>query len=233
MARWTRAFKLLPLGLNARVLDLGCAFGFGTRLLARSYKTFGHDLSEAHIARARRLLPSVPFTCGPADRIPYADAYFDGVVLLDVLEHVPDDVAVINEVARVLAAGGTLVVSVPNRGLFEGLDSLNVYRALLGRDARPPTDDPSWSRSPIHRHYALSDIHGLLEPDFAVRDAHYTGLGLAEILNLALLLCFKAWAAGDRAYGGLQYLYFAAYLLEDLLPAGSWGYHLMVVAERQ
>jgi hypothetical protein len=30
----------------------------------------------------------------------------------------------------------------------------------------------------------------------------------------------------------LQYLYFSVYLVEDLLPAGRWGYHMMVEAER-
>ncbi|HZU14006.1 MAG TPA: class I SAM-dependent methyltransferase [Chloroflexota bacterium] len=230
MARWGRAFTLLDLPSGSRVLDLGCAFGFGTRLPARRYETYGHDLDPTYIERARTAVPHALFTCGPASEVPYPNGYFDGLLLLDVLEHVPDDTAVVREVARLLRPGGKLVLSVPNRGALAGLDSLNVYARLLPW-ARPPTDDPSWPQSPVHRHYDADRLAELLAPDFQMTERQYTGLGLAELIHLPLLLGLRPFLPGIHAIA--QYLYFGAYLAEDLIPAGSWGYHLMVGAERK
>jgi SAM-dependent methyltransferase len=232
VARWNRAAALLRLPLGARVLDLGCAFGFGTRLLTPRYQAFGHDLSAPYIERARRTVSGATFTQGPAEAVPYPDAYFGGVLLLDVLEHVPDEQAVVDEIARVLKPGGQLILSVPNSGVLAALDSLNLYRTLLGETAPPPTDDPSWAGSPVHRHYAVSELHLLLGSRFRVRSVRYTGLGLAEPVNLVLLLLFRGLLRLPRLYEILQYLYFGVYLAEDLIPTDRRGYHMMVDAER-
>src|SRR5947209_2846553 len=100
MARWDRAARQLRLPTGSRVLDLGCAFGFGTRLLTRRYEAYGHDLDRAYVDRARRSVPDATFTVGLADDLPYPSGFFDGVLLLDVLEHVPDEQAVLQEIAR-------------------------------------------------------------------------------------------------------------------------------------
>lgn len=233
MARWSRAVRALTLPPGARVLDLGCAFGFGTRaLVARGYETYGHDLNAEYIARARSGVRGATFTLGDATEVPYPDGSFDGIVLLDVLEHVPNDRAVIAEVARVLRPGGQLVVSVPNRGLLSRLDSLNLYHRLLGATAPLPTDDPSWVTSPLHRHYSKADLETLLGPWFGVQRVQWSGLGVAEPVNFLLLLALRAVLKMPRLYNLAQYLYFGVYLLEDLLPTGPYGYHLMVTAER-
>ncbi|MDQ2742546.1 MAG: class I SAM-dependent methyltransferase [Chloroflexota bacterium] len=233
MSRWSRAARALDLPDRSRVLDLGCAFGFGTRRLLPRYRAYGHDLSAEYIARARRTVRGAVFTHGSAEQVPYPDNSFDGVLLLDVLEHVPDEQAVVREVRRILRPGGRLIVSVPNRGLLGGLDSLNLYQRWFGPTAPAPTDDPSWSASPRHRHYSLADLIHLLGGDFRRQGVEYTGLGFAESVNLLLLLFFRRLLPAPRLYAALQYLYFGVYLLEDLLRTGSWGYHMMVTLERQ
>ena len=50
---------------------------------------------------------------GDALRLPFPDATFDRVICAEVLEHVPDDLAAMGEIARVLKAGGTAAVTVP------------------------------------------------------------------------------------------------------------------------
>ena len=45
--------------------------------------------------------------------LPYGDARFDLVCALDIVEHTPDDQRALADLARVLRAGGTLVLSVP------------------------------------------------------------------------------------------------------------------------
>lgn len=232
MARWHRARQLLDLPAGARVLDLGCAFGFGTRLLEARYDTYGHDLSWEYIQRARRASNRSTFTCGPADDIQYPDAYFDGVLLLDVLEHVPDTESVIREIARILRPGGQLIVSVPNRGALAMLDSLNLYQKLLGSKAPAPTDDPSWKLQPHHKHYDRDQIQSICGPGFRIQSVHYSGLGLAEPVNLALLVLFRALLPTRRLYAIFQYLYFAVYLAEDVLETGEYGYHMMLCMEK-
>lgn len=232
MARWYRARRLLDIPPRSRVLDLGCAFGFGTRLLQRRYETYGHDLSRPYIERARATAPLATFTCGAADAIPYPEAYFDAILLLDVLEHVPDANSVVREITRVLRPSGCLVLSVPNRGVLGWLDSLNMYHRLLGDKLPPPTDDPSWHQRPRHEHYALSDIRRLFEPRYRIREVRYSGLGVAEVVNLLLLLLFRALFPMPRAYAVLQYLYFGTYLVEDMVKTGRYGYHLMARLEK-
>ncbi|GAC1339447.1 MAG: hypothetical protein NVSMB29_06770 [Candidatus Dormibacteria bacterium] len=232
IARWGRALRLLP-PPPARVLDCGCAFGFMTQRLARRYQTAGIDLDPAYVARARRRVPEADIQLGPADALPWPDGHFDAAVCLDVLEHCPDPAAAVDELARVLRPGGTLVASVPHRGLLAAADSLNLYARLLPGHA-PPTDDPSWSARPHHRHFSVDEFSRLLGPDFEIDTVRQTGLGLAELINLPLLLLTRALSARLRpAYSLLQYLYFGCYIAEDLVPAGRLGYHLMVRARRR
>lgn len=233
MSRWSRGARLLDLPSRSRVLDLGCAFGFGTRLLLPKYAAFGHDLDARYVERASRSLPNVQFTQGEAAAIPYPNAFFDGVLVLDVLEHVPYEKPVLDEIYRVLRPGGRLVISVPNRGLLEGWDSLNVYRRLFGERRPPPTDDPSWSVSPRHRHHDIESLLALIGDRFERGYVEYTGLGIAEPINLLLLLVFRALLPLPFVYGALQYLYFGVYLAEDHLRTGGYGYHLMATFVRR
>lgn len=232
MARWTRAMRLLPQP-PARVLDCGCAFGFMTQKLARRYAVSGIDLDPAYVERARRRVPGADIRQGSADRLPWPDQHFDAVVCLDVLEHCPDPTAVVAELRRVLRPGGTLVASVPHRGLLGRVDSLNVYQRLFPR-RQAPTDDPSWPARPHHRHFSLDEFGDLLGPGFTIDTARRTGLGVAELVNLPLLVATRAVSPRlNPVYGAIQYAYFMVYLAEDFLRLGPAGYHLMVRARRR
>jgi SAM-dependent methyltransferase len=49
----------------------------------------------------------------PADAIPVPDASFDVVVCTEVLEHVPEPIAVVREFGRIVAPGGRLILTAP------------------------------------------------------------------------------------------------------------------------
>lgn len=61
----------------------------------------------------------------PGSPLPFEPASFDSVSMLDVLEHIDDQAAVLAEMARVLRPGGRLVVTVPRRNVFSVLDTGN------------------------------------------------------------------------------------------------------------
>jgi SAM-dependent methyltransferase len=105
-----------------RVLDLGCSNGAHLARAARhcaSIVGVDHDLAQLPIAartiRAERLGNARVFAWDITTRLPFPDAAFDSVLFLDVIEHVVPRVAVLREIHRVLAPGGQLLVSGPNR----------------------------------------------------------------------------------------------------------------------
>lgn len=232
MARWTRALAALPFH-EGRVLDLGCAFGFATRMLERhGFDTVGVDSSPAYIARAKRASPHGTYLLADATQVPLLGATFDGILLLDVLEHLPDEGAAIREIARLLKPGGTFILSVPHRGLLSRLDSLNLYAAVV-RATHHGLFPPEIAATGIHRHYSLAQIRALLGDDFEVRRVTRTGLGLAELVNLPLLLLFRWLLPLDALYQVAAFAYYTIYLIEDLLPLGPFAYHLQIVATRR
>ncbi len=96
-----------------RVLDLGCGMGGFLEGLARiGGRVVPSDVSLESLARcAERGFPGGVLSSGYA--LPFADGAFDLVCLFDAIEHIPDDARVMREVARVLAPGGRVFVSVP------------------------------------------------------------------------------------------------------------------------
>jgi SAM-dependent methyltransferase len=98
-------------GVRGRVLDLGCGTGGVLKHLGQFGDRLGLDPApEAAKYCQRRGLPIVT---GSGLDLPFAEASFDAVLALDVIEHVPDDVALLQEARRVLKPGGALIVTVP------------------------------------------------------------------------------------------------------------------------
>ena len=217
-------------------LDAGCAFGFGTRFLAREYLTIGIDSSPSYIRRATKA-PQPHFARATIEALPFQDGQFDAVVCLEVLEHLADERPAIGELRRVLKVGGELVLSVPHRGLLAEWDSLNVYQRLTGRRLGFPLGEVPGGAT-WHRHYLLEDVALFLQ-GFEIDRVRLGGLGLGELLNLGLLglsfglmgrLASPGLAA--RLYGKLQLLYFVLAVAEDSLPLGRHAYNLMIHARK-
>lgn len=231
MARWSRAARLLSPD-TARVLDLGCAFGFGTRALLPRPCVVGIEVSEKYLRRATREVRGARFLRAVGAALPFDEASFDAVVCLDVLEHVPDERLVLAEIARVLRPGGTLVVSVPHAGLLARFDSINCCPDLWNLDEIAPGRDLVHETGKLHPHFTLPELRAGLGRGFRITGVWRTGLGIAELVNIPLLWVSKRLLRLPRLYDVLQYLYFSVYLAEDLLPMGRAGYHLMVRAVR-
>jgi SAM-dependent methyltransferase len=91
---------------RGRILDLGCGTGGVLAHLGEFGTALGLDPAPeaAHYCRRRDL----PMVIGSGMDLPFAPASFDAVLALDVIEHVPDDVALLREARRVLRPGGVL-----------------------------------------------------------------------------------------------------------------------------
>lgn len=95
---------------GARVLDLACGVGAMAEELARRYpgiRLTGVDLSATQLHAARTRHPVAGYVRGDGTRLPFRAGAFDRVHCSWMLEHVPDPLAILREVRRVLAPGGS------------------------------------------------------------------------------------------------------------------------------
>lgn len=104
-------------GSGKRTLDIGCGEGFvSARLADMNHKVTGIDaLAEPkHLNRMEEYL-QCDLMQGLGPVLPQlAGRSFDWILLMDVLEHLPFPERVLNDCHRLLAAGGQMLVSVPN-----------------------------------------------------------------------------------------------------------------------
>jgi SAM-dependent methyltransferase len=115
MARYAFAVRLAR---GKRVLDAGCGAGYGSAELAEvAASVTAIDIAPEAIeyARAHYALPNLAFDQGSCTALPYASGAFDLVVAFEVIEHLESWRPFLQEVRRVLAPSGQLMVSTPNR----------------------------------------------------------------------------------------------------------------------
>jgi SAM-dependent methyltransferase len=95
-----------------QVLDLGCGIGHSHELLAPR-ESVGVDVDPA-------VLVGQPRDTVVADmrQLPFASGRFPSVLAVHSIEHVPDPIVALREIARVLDSDGTAILVTPNRLTF-------------------------------------------------------------------------------------------------------------------
>ena len=113
------------------ILDLGCGYGaYSLALKAEGRRCIGSDINLDYLKRASEGGLPVVAARGP---LPFRDKSFDTVLLLEVIEHVPDIHAVLKEAFRV--ARRNVLVTVPNAEDLELLKGNDVtYGHMLSSD---------------------------------------------------------------------------------------------------
>jgi 2-polyprenyl-3-methyl-5-hydroxy-6-metoxy-1,4-benzoquinol methylase len=127
---------------RGRLLDLGCGPGWALDAFrAAGFDARGVDASGAAVEEARaRGLDAVCLDVAAADADSLrraAGGGFDAAVLLEVLEHFADPLAVLGKARALLAPGAPLVISLPNEIALPARLAL-----LLGRLPFGGHDDP-------------------------------------------------------------------------------------------
>jgi SAM-dependent methyltransferase len=106
-------FQARPLRPEDVLLDCGAGTGRFAADLSGSCRVLVLDDHEQALRMLReRFRPDQIFALA-GDRVPLPDAVLDFVTALDVLEHTPDDAAVVREFHRLLRPGGVVAVTVP------------------------------------------------------------------------------------------------------------------------
>lgn len=96
-----------------RILDLGCGAGLTLQSLSRFGRVFGLDASETAIHYSRKNSDG-PLVLGSLEEgLPFKPRAFRLITMLDLLEHVKDDVSAVVSVTALLEKDGLLVCTVP------------------------------------------------------------------------------------------------------------------------
>ena len=115
---WARyAFAEALVG-SKRVLDAGCGVGYGAARLAEvAAEVVALDQARDPLTAGGKQYshPRLRFVQGDCTRFPFADSSLDAVVAFEVIEHLDEWKALIEESRRVLVPAGQFIVSTPNR----------------------------------------------------------------------------------------------------------------------
>jgi SAM-dependent methyltransferase len=123
----------LRLPARARILDAGCGSGRNMVEFARHGTVTGIELSDTSVALARERGAGEVVEGSVLDMPFDADA-FDLAASLDVIEHLQDDLQALRELRRVVAPGGSLLLTVPAyQWLWSGHDEINHHHRRYTR----------------------------------------------------------------------------------------------------
>jgi SAM-dependent methyltransferase len=221
-----------------RCLDLGSDNGVVSLLLReRGGSWASGDLTDEAVGSIRALVgEDVHLVRG--DLLPFPEASFDSVAVVDMLEHVPDEAAFARELARVTRPGGLLVVNTPHLKRT----ALRRLRHALGQ-----TDEKHGHLRPG---YTPERLQELLAPGFALERHRTYSRFFSEAVDTALNWGMEragkkssakgmVVTSGDlarhrktyRAYAGVYPFVWALTRLDVLVPAS--GYMLIASLRRR
>lgn len=106
--------RLLRYSDKGRLLDIGAASGAYVRAaIDKGWKAHGIELSPLAVAFAKDYW-KVDLIQGTVEQAHFQNNFFDAIILVHTLEHLPDPLETLKEINRILKKTGILYVSLPN-----------------------------------------------------------------------------------------------------------------------
>jgi ubiquinone/menaquinone biosynthesis C-methylase UbiE len=142
--------------LGRTVLDAGCGVGWGAALLldAGAESVVGIDIAHEAVDDARASVPGARFVVGDLREIPCADDAFELVTCFEAIEHVVEPTRALDELARVVAPSGVVLVSSPNPHVYPAGNPFHVHEFTPDELVRELSK--RFSRTCLWRQYDLA-----------------------------------------------------------------------------
>ena len=151
-------------GQGKSALDIGCAYGYTSRMLASlGYETIGVDVSAWGTKQAKNILEGEFLVCDVQTPLPFEADQFDLVTCFDVLEHLPNPEKALSSMFDVCK--GTLVCTTPNKKVEKPIRKLMRDYDETHISVKSPSD---WSEC-IAESLAAKELRVEAFHDFAVR----------------------------------------------------------------
>lgn len=105
---------------GGNILDVGCGSAFFLRALdASKWNRFGVETGEAAAAAASQAIGTDHLFPGSLTEAAWPDSMFDVVTFWSALEHTNEPRENLREAKRIMRAGGTLIIQVPNAASYQ------------------------------------------------------------------------------------------------------------------
>ncbi|MCW8278798.1 methyltransferase [Pseudomonas sp. PCH199] len=125
------------IGQFSNFLEIGCGTAFVLEGVRNSYPNadlYGSEYFEEGLIHAKERIPSATFVKLDATAMS-EESHYDVIGAFDVIEHIEQDQLVLNNLARALKQGGSLLISVPqHRWLWSHVDE---FACHVRRYTRP------------------------------------------------------------------------------------------------
>ena len=114
---------------DARILEIGCGTGHNLPMLAQFGEIDAIEIDETARAKASERLGKPVGTAPLPELQGVAPASYDLVAVLDVIEHVEDDVAALKAISTALKPGGKILITVPaHQWMWSAHDVVNHHK---------------------------------------------------------------------------------------------------------
>jgi SAM-dependent methyltransferase len=126
--------RKIGLPKDARILEIGCGTGHNLEMLQRFGRADGIEIDPAARALAEQRLGRAIGSAPLPELSGVEDGAYDMIALLDVLEHVEEDRAALESIARKLRAGGKILITVPaHPWMWSAHDEVNHHKRRYTR----------------------------------------------------------------------------------------------------
>ena len=121
---------------NAKLLEIGCGTGHNLEMLGQFGPVDGLELDDQARAIAEQRLGRSVMSSPLPELSAVPERYYDLIGAFDVIEHIDDDTAALNSIAKRLKAGGRFVMTVPaHQWMWSAHDLVNHHQRRYSKAA--------------------------------------------------------------------------------------------------